>query len=61
MTREDCGKGILRKRDYQDVDGLITDEPGVVLAAFFADCVPLLFADPVHGAVGVSHSGWRGP
>lgn len=60
VTREDCGKGILRKRDYQDVDGLITDEPGVVLAAFFADCVPLLFADPVHGAVGVSHSGWRG-
>ncbi len=60
VTREDCGKGVLRQRDYQDVDGLITNEPGIVLAAFFADCVPLLFIDPVHGAAGVSHSGWRG-
>lgn len=60
VTRDDCGKGILRQRDYQDVDGLITNEPGIVLAAFFADCVPLLFVDPVNGAVGVSHSGWRG-
>ncbi len=60
VTRDDCGKGVLRQRDYQDVDGLITNEPGIVLAAFFADCVPLLFIDPVHGAAGVSHSGWRG-
>ncbi len=60
VTRADCGKGILRDRDYQEIDGLITNEPGVVLSAFFADCVPLFFADPVHRAVGVSHSGWRG-
>lgn len=60
VTRQDCGKGILRERDYQDVDGLITDEPGVVLAAFFADCVPLYFVDPVRRAIGLSHSGWRG-
>lgn len=60
VTRQDCGKGILKEKDYKDIDGLITDEPGIVLAAFFADCVPLLFADPVHLAVGVSHSGWRG-
>ena len=31
-----------------------------MLSAFFADCVPLLFADPVHRAIGISHSGWRG-
>lgn len=60
VTRADRGKGIIRERDYQDVDGLITNEPDLVLAAFFADCVPLLFIDPVHRAVGVSHSGWRG-
>lgn len=60
VTRQDCGKGILTERNYKDIDGLITNEPGIVLAAFFADCVPLLFADPVHEAIGVSHSGWRG-
>lgn len=60
ITHADCGKGTIRERDYHDVDGLITNEPGIVLAAFFADCVPLLFVDPVQRAVGVSHSGWRG-
>ncbi|MCD7744182.1 MAG: peptidoglycan editing factor PgeF [Lachnospiraceae bacterium] len=60
VTREDCGKGYLRRRDYQDVDGLITNEPGVVLGTFYADCVPLYFVDPVRRAIGLSHSGWRG-
>lgn len=60
VTRADCGKGIIKEQDYKDIDGLITDEPGIVLSAFFADCVPLLFADPVHRAIGISHSGWRG-
>lgn len=60
VSRDDCGKGILRDKDYQDIDGLITNEPDMVLSAFFADCVPLLFIDPVHRAIGVSHSGWRG-
>lgn len=60
VTRADRGKGVTRPRDYRDVDGLITDEPGIVLATFYADCVPLLFVDPVRRAVGLSHSGWRG-
>ena len=60
VTEEDRGKGILKERDYTDVDGLITDVPGLVLATFYADCVPLFFIDPVHRAVGLSHSGWRG-
>ena len=46
--------------DFHDIDGMITDEPGVVLATFYADCVPLYFVDPVHRAIGLSHSGWRG-
>ena len=57
---QDKGKGILKARDYHDVDGLVTNEPGVVLSTFFADCVPLYFVDPVHKAIGMSHSGWRG-
>lgn len=60
VTADDCGFGVTRPRTYTDVDGLITNEPRVVLSAFFADCVPLYFVDPVHRAIGLSHSGWRG-
>ena len=45
---------------YTDVDGMITDVPGLILATFYADCVPLYFVDPVHRAIGLAHSGWRG-
>ena len=44
----------------QDIDGLITNEPGICLVTTYADCVPLYFVDPVHKAIGLSHSGWRG-
>lgn len=60
VTEADCGKGCWTEKDYRDVDGLVTDVPGITLATFYADCVPLFFLDPVHGAVGLSHSGWRG-
>ena len=60
VTAADAGKGLTRERDYRDVDGLITDEPGLVLSTFYADCVPLYVVDPVHRAIGMSHSGWRG-
>lgn len=60
MTEKDRGNGVTRPGVYEDVDGMITDVPGMVLATFYADCVPLYFVDPVHRAVGLSHSGWRG-
>ena len=60
VTLEDKGKGLTRPLDYQDVDGLITNVPGLCLSTFYADCVPLYFVDPVHKAIGLSHSGWRG-
>lgn len=60
VTEQDAGKGILYSRDYTDVDGLITNTQGLMLVAFGADCVPLYFLDPVHRAIGLSHSGWRG-
>ena len=44
----DRGNGITKPRPYQDVDGMITDVPGLVLATFYADCVPLYFVDTVH-------------
>lgn len=60
ITEEDRGNGITKPRPYKDVDGIITNVPGIVLATFYADCVPLYFVDPVHKAIGLSHSGWRG-
>lgn len=60
VSPEDEGKGVVKDRDYRDVDGLITDRPGVTLVTFFADCVPLYFVDTKRRAIGLSHSGWRG-
>lgn len=60
VSSEDRGKGITRPRDYEDVDGLMTDVSGIVLVTYFADCVPLFFVDTVHRAIGLAHSGWRG-
>ena len=60
VTQEDAGAGVVRERGYTDVDGLITNEPGLVLSTFYADCVPLYFVDTEHHAIGLSHSGWRG-
>ncbi len=60
VTEADRGKGFSVPKDYEDVDGLITDVPGLTLATFYADCVPLFFVDPVRHAIGLSHSGWKG-
>ena len=60
VTKDDCGKGIYRDRNYTDIDGLITNEKGIVLATYYADCVPLLIVDTKNKAIGLSHSGWRG-
>lgn len=60
VGKEEKGYGVTRERPYTDVDGLITNDPGVILSTFYADCVPLYFVDPVNKAIGLSHSGWRG-
>lgn len=60
VTSEDYGEGVVRPTGLEGYDGLMTDQPGVTLVATFADCVPLFFADPIHRAIALSHSGWRG-
>lgn len=60
VKEEDRGMGFTRKLEYTDVDGLVTNVPGICLVTFYADCVPLYFVDPVKKAIGLSHSGWRG-
>ena len=53
------GEGLFREVE-PECDALVTNTPGVVLAAFSADCTPILLHDPVTGAVGAVHAGWRG-
>lgn len=60
VTSSDRGKGIVKPRDYDNIDGLMTDEKKIALVTYYADCVPLLFLDPAHHAIGLAHSGWRG-
>ncbi len=55
----DRGTG-LTKPPFDPCDALITNDPGVALVVFTADCTPILFHDPVTGAVGAAHAGWRG-
>ena len=61
VTRQDAGRGAT---DFASalpgVDALVTETPGVLLALFFADCVPVLLADPVRRVVAFAHAGWRG-
>ena len=54
-----AGEGLVREVE-PECDALVTNTPGVTLAAFTADCTPILLHDPVTGAVGAVHAGWRG-
>ena len=58
VTDADCNG--LCHRDYPESDALVTNTPGVALLVFTADCTPILLHDPVTGAVGAAHAGWRG-
>lgn len=67
QTHSDIVRVVTKKdhidifhRDYPECDGLVTCDPGTALMIYTADCTPLLFHDPVTGAVGAAHAGWRG-
>ena len=59
VTGADRGKGLFVLSDYT-ADALVTNEPGLNLVVFSADCIILLFHDPVTNAIGACHAGWRG-
>ena len=59
VGRQHCGAGI-RGEKRPECDAFITGEPGVALFVSTADCTPILLHDPVTGAVGAAHAGWRG-
>lgn len=60
VSKEDIGKGIYKDRDYDNIDGMITNEKEIVLTTYYADCVPLYIVDKKNKAIGLSHSGRRG-
>ena len=67
QTHSDIVRQVTKKdavgidnRAYPQSDALITNDPGTALVIFTADCTPVLLWDPVTGAVGAAHAGWRG-
>lgn len=60
VTEKDVGKGIIKKSDILNTDGLMTNVENIPLITFYADCVPIFFYDPIKRAIAINHSGWRG-
>ena len=59
VGEQNWGAGLYAQ-PLPDCDGLVTNTPGTALVVFTADCTPILLWDPVTGAVGAAHAGWRG-
>jgi YfiH family protein len=51
---------LLPDETHINADAMITKTPGITLMMRFADCVPILFFDPVNRAIGMAHAGWIG-
>jgi len=61
VKSEHRGKGFYKHTDgFADNDAMITREKDICLMIMGADCVPLLFYDPVKEIIGAAHAGWRG-
>lgn len=60
VTAEDRGRGLLRERQEEGYDAVVTNCRDVVLTGFSADCVLIFFADRVKNVAAIAHSGWRG-
>ncbi|MFL5730499.1 MAG: peptidoglycan editing factor PgeF [Cytophagaceae bacterium] len=48
------------EEELEDTDALVTSAKGICIAVMSADCVPLLFYDPVANVAGAAHAGWKG-
>lgn len=61
VVGEDRGCGAFAyDTAFSGTDAFITNEPGVVLSSYYADCVPLFIYDPVRQVLGLAHGGWKG-
>ncbi|GAX90993.1 peptidoglycan editing factor PgeF [Effusibacillus lacus] len=61
VGKEHVSRGAFVYTDaIPGTDALVTNQPGVVLSTFAADCVPILLLDPVQKAAASIHAGWKG-
>lgn len=60
QTHSDNVEIINLQKNYPECDGLITNKKNIAIALNFADCVPLVFYDPIKKVIAVAHAGWRG-
>ena len=58
-TASDIKTDLFAPNEYE-CDGLITNEPGLALTIYTADCIPILLYDPVKRVIAAVHAGWRG-
>ncbi|MCK8827596.1 peptidoglycan editing factor PgeF [Natroniella acetigena] len=61
VTQDDKGRGALTYHSALDnFDALLTDQPGILLTSYYADCTPILILDPKQKVIGLVHAGWKG-
>ena len=61
VSAGDGGRGFLDvSTAFAETDGLVTDQKGIALMTLYADCVPVLFYEPVRQVIAVTHCGWKG-
>lgn len=61
VTSDMKGLGAFgRENAICATDAMVTNQPNICLFVMSADCVPILFFDPVKKAIGACHAGWRG-
>jgi len=61
VAHADAGRGADSYADALcETDALVTANPDIPLLLLYADCVPILFFDPVQRVIAVAHAGWKG-
>lgn len=58
--KENKYEPVFDSLNFRDTDGFITNKAKIMLATTSADCILLLFFDPVRKVIANVHSGWRG-
>lgn len=59
ISSSDKGKGFSKESDIKGIDGFVTNEKGITMVAFYADCVPVLLYDDNKKVAALLHSGWK--
>ena len=59
-SKTNIGKPDINLKQYNNTDALVTNKPNLVLSTTNADCILLLFFDPITKTIANTHSGWKG-